>query len=260
MLWEVTVGTGVPSKSAALKQAESEKQAGGRFQTLSHSHHRMLAKTYGAVPQPPKMSDLEAQMAEVKMLYKEKYGEDVDEEESLRDEDGMLWEVTVGTGVPSKSAALKQAESEKQAGGRFQTLSHSHHRMLAKTYGAVPQPPKMSDLEAQMAEVKMLYKEKYGEDVEEEESLWDEDGMLWEVTVGTGFQWAVLEPAEGKKQAGGRFQTLSRSHHKMLQRLYTCEGKAPLAPTLSALEKELAVVKALYKQKYGQDVNSEDEQ
>merc|ERR1719253_1869409 len=132
MRWVKTVGAGRPS-------------IGGKFRTLSATHHRMLEREYlpeGEVP-PPKMSDLEAQMAEVKALYKQKFGEDLDadeDEDKDVDEDGTRWVKTVGAGCPS-------------SGGKFRTLSATHHRMLEREYlpeGEVP-PPKMSDLEAQMA-------------------------------------------------------------------------------------------------------------
>merc|ERR1712072_466423 len=80
---------------------------------------------------PPSMSRLEDQLAEVKSLYKEKYGEDDDDEEEEEEDDeqetkyvekdGMKWVVTRGS------------------------------------------PPSMSRLEDQLAEVKSLYKGKYGE-------------------------------------------------------------------------------------------------
>merc|ERR1712100_937148 len=80
---------------------------------------------------PPTMSQLEDQLADVKSLYKAKFGEDVDEEEEEENEeetkyvekDGLKWVVTRGS------------------------------------------PPTMSQLEYQLADVKSLYKAKYGEDV-----------------------------------------------------------------------------------------------
>jgi hypothetical protein len=106
----------------------------------------MLERQYlpeGEVP-PPKMSDLEAQMAEVKALFKQKYGEDLDSE--LEDE-------VVGAVFPV-------------IGGKFRTLSRTHHRMLERQYLQKPAPD-MSTLEAKLAEVKALYKQKYGEDIDE---------------------------------------------------------------------------------------------
>ena len=90
MRWVKTVGTGVPMKSCAIEEEVEFKSAlaGGRFQTLSRSHHRKLGMAYGQKP-APELPALEAQMEEVKSPYKQKHGEDVDEEE-LVDEDGML--------------------------------------------------------------------------------------------------------------------------------------------------------------------------
>merc|ERR1712134_68373 len=106
------------------------------------------------------MSQLEDQLAEVKSLYKTKFGEDVDDEEDEEEEqaenhaiqcvekDGVTWEVTRG------------------------------------------KPPTMSQLEDQLAEVKSLYKAKFGEDVddeddEEEEAKYvEKDGIKWVVTRG----------------------------------------------------------------------------
>merc|ERR1719213_1474628 len=88
---------------------------------------------------PPTMLELEDKLAEVKSLYKMKYGEDVDNEEDddeeqlterkteCVDKDGLTWVVTRG------------------------------------------RPPTMSELEDKLAEVKSLYKTKYGEDMDDEE-------------------------------------------------------------------------------------------
>merc|ERR1740130_1071009 len=101
----------------------------------------------------PQMSQLENMLAEVKSLYKTKYGEDVesdDEEENQTkyvQHDGITWTVTRGR-------------------------------------------PQMSQLENMLAEVKSLYKTKYGEDVESDEEEEDQtkyvemDGITWTVTRG----------------------------------------------------------------------------
>merc|ERR1712224_280066 len=86
---------------------------------------------------PPSMSQLEDQLADVKSLFKAKYGEDVDDEEDEEEDeeetkyvekDGLKWVVTRGS------------------------------------------PPSMSKLEDSLAEVKSLYKAKYGEDLDDEEA------------------------------------------------------------------------------------------
>merc|ERR1712225_22396 len=99
------------------------------------------------------MSELEDKLADVKSLYKTKYGEDVDDEEDEEEEqadehetkyvekDGITWAVTRG------------------------------------------RPPTMSQLEDQLAEVKSLYTTKYGAD-EHETKYVEKDGITWLVTRG----------------------------------------------------------------------------
>merc|ERR1719243_259829 len=140
------------------------------------------------------MSELEDKLAEVKSLYKTKYGEDVDDEEDEEEEqldeheikyvekDGVTWAVTRG------------------------------------------RPPTMSELEDKLAEVKSLYKTKYGEDMDDEEDeqanehetkYVEKDGISWVVTRGR-------------------------------------------PPTMSQLEDQLAEVKSLYKTNYGEDMDDEE--
>merc|ERR1719253_1731895 len=192
------------------------------------------------------MSDLEAQMAEVKALFKQKYGEDLDSEvEEDVDEDGTRWVQTEGTGRPT-------------SGGKFRTLSAAHHRRLKKQYlpkGKVP-APQMCELEAQMAEVKALFKQKFGEDLDADDDV-DEDGMRWVKTVGTGVPSNSVAPQE-KVALGGKFGTLSCTHHRMLERQYLPEGEVP-PPNMSDLEAQLAEVKALFKQKFGEDLDADED-
>merc|ERR1712159_673933 len=89
---------------------------------------------------PPTMSQLEDKLAQVKSLYKTKYGEDADDEDDddedemadgpkieYVEKDGVTWEVTRG------------------------------------------RPPTMSQLEDKLADLKSLFKTKYGEDVDDDE-------------------------------------------------------------------------------------------
>merc|ERR1711937_953499 len=145
------------------------------------------------------MSQLEDQLAEVKSLYKAKYGEDVDEEESEEEDDerdttcvekdGLKWVVTRGS------------------------------------------PPSMSQLEDQLAQVKSLYKAKYGEDVDEEEADEEEEEEEYEEEIKyvekDGLKWVVTR-------------------------------RSP--PSMSQLEDRLAEVKSLYKAKYDEDVDDEEEE
>jgi hypothetical protein len=85
----------------------------------------------------------------------------------------------------------------------------------------------------------------------------DEDGMLWIKTEGTGRvtkTTAREEQVEYKTvRAGGKFVTIRSAHHRVLERMY--RGEAP--PSFDDLEAKLKEVKALYKSKYGQDVDED---
>ena len=72
----------VPMEACALEEEVEFKSAlaGGRFRTLSRSHRRKLGMAYGQKP-TPELPALEAQTEEVKSPYKQKHGEDVDEEQ-----------------------------------------------------------------------------------------------------------------------------------------------------------------------------------
>merc|ERR1711869_51907 len=130
--------------------------------------------------------------AEVKSLYKAKYGEDVDDEEEAEEEDveqetkyvekdGIKWVVTRGS------------------------------------------PPSMSRLEDQLADVKCLYKAKYGEDVDDEEEE-EEDEEETKYVEKDGLKWVVTRGSP---------------------------------PSMSKLEEQLVEVKSLYKAKYDEDVDDE---
>merc|ERR1711937_32753 len=144
------------------------------------------------------MSQLEDQLAEVKSLYKAKYGEDVDEEESEEEDDerdttcvekgGLEWVVTRGSPpsmlkLEDQLAEVKSLfkakygedvddEEEEEDDAEETKYVEKDGLKWVVTRGS---PPSMSQLEDQLAQVKSLYKAKYGEDVDEEESE-EEDG------------------------------------------------------------------------------------
>merc|ERR1712118_358429 len=134
------------------------------------------------------------QLADVKSLYKAKYGEDVDDEEEEEEDaegtkyvekDGLKWVVTRGS------------------------------------------PPSMSKLEDRLAEVKSLYRAKYGEDVDDEEEEEEEYEEEIKYVEKDGLKWVVTR-------------------------------RSP--PSMSQLEDRLAEVKSLYKAKYDEDVDDEEEE
>merc|ERR1712193_230013 len=144
---------------------------------------------------PPTMSQLENKLAEVKSLYKTKYGEDVDDEEDEAEEaderdtqyvekDGVTWEVTRGrpptmSQLEDKLVEVKSLykmkygedvddEDEEEEQVEEHEIQHVEKDGV-KWELTRGRPPTMSKLEAMLAEVKSLYKTKYGEDVDDEE-------------------------------------------------------------------------------------------
>merc|ERR1719464_1053281 len=99
------------------------------------------------------MTQLEDRLSDVKALYKAKFGEDLDSEE--REDDG----------------------NSVDKDGTLWTV----------TRGA---PPSMTQLEDRLSDVKALYKAKFGEDFDSEEteddsSSVDKEGTIWTVTRGS---------------------------------------------------------------------------
>jgi len=190
------------------------------------------------------------------------------DEELERDEDGTCWIKTVGRGMKEVSAPeVETAEVQRQGrvGGRFQTLNWSHHKLLEKHYRRGP-PPTISTLENMLAEVKTMFGKKYGPSVDDEDHdggrLVDEDGTPWVQTVGQGRSLQepapieVLVDSSRQRRVGGKFQTLNRSHHKMLARNYGPRQR----PTMASLEEDLAQVKSMFESKYGYNVDAGDEE
>jgi len=102
------------------------------------------------------MSKLEDTLAQVKSLYQTKYGEDVDDDE---EEDEMT----------------KYVEKDGIT--------------WAVTRGSTPQVSKLEDT---LAEVKSLYKTKYGEDVDDADEE-DEETYAWIVSRGSPPTMSTLE-------------------------------------------------------------------
>merc|ERR1719453_1166840 len=143
------------------------------------------------------MSQLEDNLAEVKALYRTKYGEDVDDAEEAEEEQANEPEtkyvekfdikVIVTRGRPKTTSELEdmladvkslyktkygedvddeEAEEEEQA--------DEHETKYVEKDGLTwtvirGRPPTMSQLEDKLADVKSLYKTKFGEDVDDEE-------------------------------------------------------------------------------------------
>jgi len=184
-------------------------------QVYEYDEEGMLwIKTTGRGPAPT-ISVLEEKMEEVKGLYRLKYGRDVDDEEkgevSEFDEDGMLWVKTVGRGPSPTLSALEEKLEEVKSMYKMKTghdvdspgeLEEEPEPEYEYDLQGTPWiktvgrgiPPQVWELEWKLAQVKFLFKKKYGqavdsegEDEEEQEEEgeydYDEDGTPWIVTV-----------------------------------------------------------------------------
>jgi len=242
----------------------------------------------------PTISSLEEKLEEVKGMYMLKYGRDVDEEDEKGqsyefDEEGTLWIKTVGRGPAPTISSLEEKLEEvkemyKEKYGRDvddedekgQSYEFDEEGTLwIKTVGRGPAPT-VSSLEAKLEEVKGMYKEKYGRDVDDEDEKgqcyeYDEEGTLWIKTVGRGPAPTLSSLEEKLEEVKGMYKEkygrdVDEEDEKGQSYEYDEEGtlwiktvgRGP-APTLSALEEKLVEVKVMFKEQTGQDVDSEDE-
>jgi hypothetical protein len=178
----------------------------------------------------PTEASLEDKLAQVKQLYKDKFGEDVDDEsepDTRVDEDGTTWEVYRGAAPALSSLEKKLAEVKELYFEKTGEDLDADHETQVDADGTTwhvwrGEPPTTEDLTSKLRYVKFLYKAKYGEgfdsDEEEEddyETKKDDDGTTWHVYRGR-------------------------------------------VPSLNSLEQKLKKVKELYKQKTGDDFDSDD--
>ena len=134
----------------------------------------------------------------MKQLYKQKYGEEVDQEDTdvQYDADGTPWIQISGTGVATDLrverleqllSTVKDLYSEKY-GRDVDTEYDADGTPWKVTEGTgVPRDCRVERLEQKLAEVKQLYKQKYGEEVDQEDTdvQYDADGTPWIQISGT---------------------------------------------------------------------------
>jgi len=257
-----------------------------------HSDDEMQWETTGQFQIAQKAQDpfnlfkLEEKLDEVKNLYREKYGLDVDSESDVEadliDQDGTLWTCTVGCGpltmavLEDKLDELKSLYREKY-GQDVDSKPHNEDELIDEdgtpwvcTVGCGPLT--IAVLQDKLDEVKNLYREKYGQDVDSESEsecdMLDSDGTPWICTVGSGP--ATMGALEKKldevktmyrEKYGQDVDSESESDDDLVDEdgtLWTCTVGSGAA-TMDVLEKKLDEVKNMYKEKYGKDVDSESE-
>jgi hypothetical protein len=230
----------------------------------------MWAVTRGA---PPSMSQLEGRLSDVKALYKEKFGRDIDEEDDDADEeDGVLW--TVSRGALPTISELEESLSDVKALYRAkfgeEVDSEDNGMVWFVARGA---PPSMAQLEDRLSDVKALYKAKFGQDLDSEEEEddneegdFEKDSVMWTVTRGAPPSLSQLEDrlSDVKALYNAKFgadldsEKQDDNEEGSVEKdgvMWTVTRGAP--PSISQLEDHLSDVKALYKAKYGEDLESE---
>ena len=226
-----------------------------------------------------KFNKLEAKLAEVKQLYQQKYGQDVDEEDSdvHYDADGTPWIQTSGTGVATD---LRMERLEQMLSVVKDLYSEKYGRDVDTEYDAdgtawkvtvgtgVPCDCRVERLAQKLAEVKQLYQQKYGQEVDEEDSdvHYDADGTPWIQTSGTGVA-TDLRVERLERMLSVVKDLYSEKYGRDVDTEYDADGTAwkvtvgtgvPCDCRVERLAQKLAEVKQLYQQKYGQDVDEED--
>jgi predicted phosphodiesterase len=239
---------------------------------------------------PPTMSQLEDQIADVKALYKAKFGDDVDDEDEESEneqetveKDGMKWVVTRGS-PPTMSQledrladvkALYKAKFGEDVDDEDEDEQDTVEKDGIKWVVTRGSPPTMSQLDDRLADVKALYKAKFGEDVddedeeeEDESETVEKDGIKWVVTRGSPPTMSQLDDrlADVKALYKAKFgEDVDDEDEEDEQETVEKDGIKWVVtrgspPTMSQLEDRLADVKALYKAKFGEDVDDEDEE
>ena len=232
-----------------------------------------------SLPLDTKFAKLEQKLAEVKELYRLKYGEEADEEEAdvHYDADGTPWIQTVGTGIAKDQRVEKLEQMLSLVKDMY---SHKYCRDVDMEYDedgtawnvtegtGVPRDLRVERLEQKLAEVKELYRLKYGEEADEEEAdvHYDADGTPWIQTVGTGI--AKDQRVEKLEQMLSFVKDMySQKYGRDVDKEYDEDGTAwnvtegtgvPRDLRVERLEQKLAEVKELYRLKYGDEADEEE--
>eukprot|EP00928_Gymnodinium_smaydae_P020495 TRINITY_DN1791_c0_g1_i1.p1 TRINITY_DN1791_c0_g1~~TRINITY_DN1791_c0_g1_i1.p1 ORF type:complete len:460 (+),score=115.28 TRINITY_DN1791_c0_g1_i1:3-1382(+) len=188
--------------------------------------------------------------------------------------DGIMWTVTRGRPL-SIDALLERLDEVKEIYEEKNGPVEVGGNHVHDSRGA---PPTCDALECKLKEIKALFNSKYDTDIDdkesEEETDLDDDqsieyegGVKYVVTHGAGPQYGKVE----EKFADGIMWTVTRgrplSVESLLERLEYVKSFCPengvekrgTPPSCDALESKLEHVKALFKAKYGNDVDEDEE-
>eukprot|EP00929_Paragymnodinium_shiwhaense_P116648 TRINITY_DN8638_c0_g1_i1.p1 TRINITY_DN8638_c0_g1~~TRINITY_DN8638_c0_g1_i1.p1 ORF type:complete len:1154 (+),score=356.09 TRINITY_DN8638_c0_g1_i1:94-3555(+) len=187
----------------------------------------------------PTVDSLEKKLSDIKALYREKVGKEVDDEDVSDEED------------EHKTRPLPDESHVDEDGTTW-------HAFRGKT-------PTFENLERMLSNVRMLYAQRTGEDVDEE-VLVDRDGTTWRVYRGKtptvdGLEKKLEEVKKLYQEKTGEDVDEKEPETRVDSDGTTWNvwrGKTP--PSLEQLQRKLLAVKALYAWKVGQEVSEPDEE
>jgi len=238
------------------------------------------------MPRDCRVDRLEQKLAEVKVLYQQKYGEPVDEDFCLEydeegiawDKDGASWVETAGT-VVSRDMRVEKLEQmladvkglyKEKYGQEVDFEYDQDGTPWVETVGSgIPRDCRMERLEQKLAEVKVMYQQKYGHSVDDEEGdyEYDDDGTLW-------IRWGPTGKASRERPSQEKLESLLTDVKALYMQKYgqhvdfeydqdgtpwvqTLGTGAPKDCRIEKLDYLLAECKVLYKTRYGHDVDED---
>ena len=290
--WTVTEGTGVP-RDCRVERLEQKLTEVKKLYELKYgveidaedanveydADGTPWVETRGTgSPRDMRLERLEHMLGNVKGLFAQKYGRDVDTE---YDADGTPWTVTEGTGVP-RDCRVERLEQKLTEVKKLYELKYgveidaeaanveydADGTPWVETRGTgSPRDMRLERLEHMLGNVKGLFAQKYGRDVDIE---YDADGTPWTVTEGTGVprdcrvERLEQKLTEVKKLYELKYGVEIDAEDANVE--YDADGTpwvetrgtgSPRDMRLERLEHMLGNVKGLFAQKYGRDVDTE---
>eukprot|EP00439_Symbiodinium_sp_Y106_P039892 s7044_g4.t2 len=302
--WTVTEGTGVP-RDCRVERLEQKLSEVKKLYELKYgveidaedadvqydADGTPWVETQGTgSPRDMRLERLEQMLGNVKGLFAKKYGRDVDTE---YDADGTPWTVTEGTGVPRDCRVERLEQKLSEVKKLLEQKLSEVKKLYELKYGVEidaedpnvqydadgtpwvetqgtgsPRDMRLERLEHMLGNVKGLFAQKYGRDVDTE---YDADGTPpWTVTEGTGVprdcrvERLEQKLSEVKKLYELKYGVEIDAEDADVQ--YDADGTpwvetqgtgSPRDMRLERLEHMLGNVKGLFVQKYGRDVDTE---
>jgi len=241
-LYRKTFGLDVDQDEVTDEEIVQELDADGATWTVRSARPRDEEEAH-ETSQKAKLQELERVLYDVKVLYEQKYGHGHDADV---DEDGALWLHYAGSAAATQPAlyAQKLDQLEQQV-LQVKVLYREKFGVGADEdflEDDMSYEDKVQVLENSLEGVKTLYEQKYGYTLDD----MDEDGSVW-VTAGDAHH-----QDEYKQKLGG-LQSKLAEITSMYNQKYSYEEK------VEALEDSVNKVKQLFEQKYGCCIDDVDD-